>query len=125
MCQGRGVAWSVPAYAEARMQRLEDSPTTQVIEKALAGHTVDSALALLAAHRVAAESPRLITNNEAIRLPMLFDTSQDGVGLERAVEDLKRRAADAVEAGYRALVDFVASKKVSYDELMFTLARAA
>lgn len=62
-----------PAYAEARAQRLEDSPTTRVIEAALAGHTVESALALLAAHRVAAESPRLITNNEAIRLPILHE----------------------------------------------------
>jgi glutamate synthase (ferredoxin) len=35
----------------------------------------------------------------AIRLPMLFDASQNGAGLERAVEDLKRRASDAVEAG--------------------------
>ncbi len=35
----------------------------------------------------------------AIRLPMLFDTSQDGPGLERAIESLKRRASDAVEAG--------------------------
>jgi glutamate synthase (NADPH) large chain len=40
----------------------------------------------------------------AIRLPMLFDTSQNGKGLERAVEDLKRRAADAVEAGYTILI---------------------
>ena len=35
---------------------------------------------------------------------MLFDTAQDGPGLERALEDLKRRAADAVEAGYTILV---------------------
>ena len=40
----------------------------------------------------------------AIRLPMLFDTAQDGPGLERALEDLKRRAADAVEAGYTILI---------------------
>jgi len=40
----------------------------------------------------------------AIRLPMLFDTSQDGPGLERAMEDLKRRANDAVEAGYTILI---------------------
>ena len=40
----------------------------------------------------------------AIRLPMLFDASQDGPGLERAVEDLKRRAYDAVEAGYTILI---------------------
>ncbi|KPF94963.1 chemotaxis protein [Rhodopseudomonas sp. AAP120] len=32
---------------------------------------------------------------------------------------------DAVEAGMRALTDFVASQKVSYDELMFALASAA
>jgi glutamate synthase (ferredoxin) len=40
----------------------------------------------------------------AIRLPMLFDTGQNGVGLERAIEDLKRRASDAVEAGYTILI---------------------
>ncbi|MGE3956512.1 MAG: glutamate synthase large subunit [Vicinamibacterales bacterium] len=40
----------------------------------------------------------------AIRLPMLFDTAQDGPGLERALEDLKRRAADSVEAGYTILI---------------------
>ena len=40
----------------------------------------------------------------AIRLPMLFDASQGGTGLERALEDLKRRAADAVEAGYTILI---------------------
>ncbi len=40
----------------------------------------------------------------SIRLPMLFDPSQDGVGLERALEDLKRRASDAVEAGYTILI---------------------
>ena len=40
----------------------------------------------------------------AIRLPMLFDTTQDGPGLERALEDLKRRANDAVEAGYTILI---------------------
>src|SRR5262245_59654054 len=36
----------------------------------------------------------------SIRLPMLFDATQDGPGLERALEDLKRRASDAVQAGY-------------------------
>src|SRR4051812_29974744 len=40
----------------------------------------------------------------SIRLPMLFDTSQDGPGLERALEGLKRRASDAVEAGYTILI---------------------
>jgi glutamate synthase (ferredoxin) len=40
----------------------------------------------------------------AIRLPMLFDASQDGPALERALEDLKRRASDAVEAGYTILI---------------------
>jgi glutamate synthase (ferredoxin) len=40
----------------------------------------------------------------AIRLPMLFDVTQDGPGLERALEDLKRRASDAVEAGYTILI---------------------
>jgi glutamate synthase (ferredoxin) len=40
----------------------------------------------------------------AIRLPMLFDPSHDGPGLERAMEDLKRRANDAVEAGYTILI---------------------
>jgi glutamate synthase (ferredoxin) len=40
----------------------------------------------------------------AIRLPMLFDATQGGHGLERALEDLKRRAHDAVEAGYTILI---------------------
>jgi glutamate synthase (ferredoxin) len=40
----------------------------------------------------------------AIRLPMLFDVTQDGPGLERALDDLKRRATDAVEAGYTILI---------------------
>ena len=40
----------------------------------------------------------------AIRLPMLFDASLGGHGLERALEDLKRRAKDAVEAGYTILI---------------------
>ena len=40
----------------------------------------------------------------AIRLPMLFDAAQDGHGLERALDDLKRRASDAVEAGYTILI---------------------
>jgi glutamate synthase (ferredoxin) len=40
----------------------------------------------------------------AIRLPMLFDASQNGKGLERALEDLKRRASDAVDAGYTILI---------------------
>src|SRR6185295_2985745 len=40
----------------------------------------------------------------AIRLPMLFDASLGGHGLERALGDLKRRASDAVEAGYTILV---------------------
>jgi crotonobetainyl-CoA:carnitine CoA-transferase CaiB-like acyl-CoA transferase len=66
-------AASWPAYAATRAQRLEDSPVTATIEQVLAGHTVESALALLRQHRVAAESPRLITNNEAIRLPILHE----------------------------------------------------
>ena len=37
-------------------------------------------------------------------LPMLFDPTQDGPGLARALEDLTRRAADAVDAGYTLLV---------------------
>jgi glutamate synthase (ferredoxin) len=40
----------------------------------------------------------------AIRLPMLFDAAQDGPGLERALDHLKRRASDAVEAGYTILI---------------------
>ena len=34
-----------------------------------------------------------------IRLPMLFDASRDGLGMEHALEELMRRAGDAVEAG--------------------------
>jgi glutamate synthase (ferredoxin) len=40
----------------------------------------------------------------AIRLSMLFDPTRDGPGLERALEELKRRAADAVDAGYTILI---------------------
>ena len=32
---------------------------------------------------------------------------------------------DALAAGYKALIDFVASQKVGYDELMFSLKSAA
>jgi glutamate synthase (NADPH/NADH) large chain len=37
-------------------------------------------------------------------LPMLFDSRQGGSGLERAMEELKKRASDAVEAGYTILI---------------------
>ena len=37
-------------------------------------------------------------------LPMLFDPHQDGPGLERAMEDLKKRASHAVAAGYNILI---------------------
>ena len=37
-------------------------------------------------------------------LPMLFDPRQDGPGLARALDDLTRRASDAVDAGYTLLV---------------------
>jgi glutamate synthase (NADPH/NADH) large chain len=39
-----------------------------------------------------------------IRIPMLFDVGQDGRGLERAMDDLNKRASDAVEAGYTILI---------------------
>ncbi len=66
-------ATSWPAYAEARAQPMDGSPLTATIEAALAKHTVESALALLRQHRVAAESPRLITNVEALHLPILHE----------------------------------------------------
>src|SRR5438105_1162907 len=37
-------------------------------------------------------------------LPMVFDPSQDGPGLEWAMEILKRRASDAVAAGYNIII---------------------
>jgi glutamate synthase (ferredoxin) len=37
-------------------------------------------------------------------VPMLFDPRQDGQGLAAALEDLKRRASDAVAAGYTLVV---------------------
>src|SRR6185295_14591192 len=37
-------------------------------------------------------------------LPMLFDPRQDGPGLARAMADLKKRASDAVDAGYTILI---------------------
>lgn len=41
------------------------------------------------------------------------------------IERSHANGKDALAAGLNALTDFVASKQVSYDELMFTLARAA
>ena len=41
------------------------------------------------------------------------------------IEQSQRNGKDGLAAGYQALVDFVASKKVSYDELMFALQGAA
>ena len=38
------------------------------------------------------------------RIPMLFDPAQDGYGLEQALDELNRRAADAVDAGYTILI---------------------
>ena len=66
-----GAAW--PAFVEARAQHLDGSPLARAIEGALASHTVASALALLAAHRVAAESPRAVSGAEAIHLPILHE----------------------------------------------------
>jgi glutamate synthase (NADPH) large chain len=40
----------------------------------------------------------------SITLPMLFDPRHDGPGLERAMEDLKKQASDAVDAGYTILI---------------------
>src|SRR5256885_7113315 len=40
----------------------------------------------------------------SITLPMLFDPRFDGPGLERALDDLKKRASDAVNAGYTILI---------------------
>lgn len=42
-----------------------------------------------------------------------------------AIEGRHANGKDAVAAGYKALLDVVASKKVSYDELMFSLQSAA
>jgi glutamate synthase (ferredoxin) len=40
----------------------------------------------------------------SITLPMLFDPRHDGPGLERAMEELKRLASGAVDAGYNILI---------------------
>jgi glutamate synthase (ferredoxin) len=40
----------------------------------------------------------------SIRLPMLFDPSADGPGMQHALEELMRRAGDAVDAGYTLLI---------------------
>src|SRR5262249_13778855 len=37
-------------------------------------------------------------------LPMLFEPRHNGSGLERALDELKKRASDAVEAGYTILI---------------------
>jgi PAS domain S-box-containing protein len=42
-----------------------------------------------------------------------------------AIERRHANGKEAVAAGYKALLDFVASQKVSYDELMFSLKSAA
>ncbi len=42
-----------------------------------------------------------------------------------AIEKRHVNGKESLAAGYKALTDFVASQKVSYDELMFSLARAA
>ncbi len=39
-----------------------------------------------------------------IRIPMLFDVREGGDSLERAMDNLNRRASDAVEAGYTILI---------------------
>ena len=41
---------------------------------------------------------------KTITLPMLYDPAEDGAGLERAMEELCRRASDAVNAGYTILI---------------------
>jgi glutamate synthase (ferredoxin) len=41
---------------------------------------------------------------KTLTLPMLYDPSEDGPGLERAMEDLCRRASDAVKAGFTILI---------------------
>jgi len=41
---------------------------------------------------------------KTIRIPMLFDVRYGGAGLERAMNDLNRRASAAVEAGYTILI---------------------
>jgi glutamate synthase (ferredoxin) len=40
----------------------------------------------------------------SITLPMLFDPAENGKGLERALEELKKRASDAVAAGYTIII---------------------
>jgi glutamate synthase domain-containing protein 2/glutamate synthase domain-containing protein 1/glutamate synthase domain-containing protein 3 len=37
-------------------------------------------------------------------LPLLYDAEEGGAGLERAMDDLRRRASDAVAAGYGVLI---------------------
>jgi PAS domain S-box-containing protein len=54
---------------------------------------------------------------EAAIIPLYAEV----LGIERSHTNGK----DALSAGYRALTDFVASQKVSYDELMFSLKSAA
>ncbi len=40
----------------------------------------------------------------SVTLPMLFDPAEGGPGLERAMEELRRRASDAIAAGYNILI---------------------
>ncbi|MEX2446220.1 MAG: CoA transferase [Dehalococcoidia bacterium] len=62
-----------PPFVEARAQGFDESPWSARIEAALASHTVESALALLGAHGVAAATPRSLTAAEAVALPHLHD----------------------------------------------------
>jgi glutamate synthase (NADPH) large chain len=41
---------------------------------------------------------------KTLTLPMLYDPADDGPGLERAMDDLCRRASDAVKAGYTIII---------------------
>jgi glutamate synthase (ferredoxin) len=40
----------------------------------------------------------------SIRLPMLYDCREGGAGLERAMDDLRRRASEAIAAGHNILI---------------------
>ena len=41
---------------------------------------------------------------KSMTLPMVFDAESGGTGLARALEDLQRRACEAVEEGYTIII---------------------
>ena len=65
-------------------------------------------------HRISLQSPRPRSHGREDRITPLY------ADLLR-VEQSHRNGKDALAAGYQHLIDFVAARKVAYDELVFSL----